>query len=606
MQDPFLTQSTEPKRGPIDFVGEPGPGAMIDQYLPQPGQFTGRRILQLEDISEDWFLDTAAQEGTSWADHLGMERMDDVWQIRDPEVLTSNWLGRYRKVTGLARSTARKLEVQLNTSARSSLAGMNSLTSWARNPLGRSRGSGSSQSRLSTAPDDAGNTDPLPLDIPEPDKEPSEEEETTDAFAAGLSLVQNGTIEIPAGGLFGGSSSAEVDLDAPPKPMLFIVQSIGISSFLGDYGLGRTVKTFTLLPGETTTIHTRTWRATQESISQSSSIIDSYDESARERFEDTVTNETTDKATQEKSENWFVEAEAKASMGIASASVSGGGGGEYSSGSEEFSRALGVAVSEHATEASAHRENTVSSSSESSVSTEEEEVIERTIKNINVRRVLNFTFRELNQKYEVKTHLRDVHIAFSNGNVGTWREVPVSGLRGLIEEVIQPVHVEEVCSWILGTIAIVRDVNESPVQVLEQVHLDECGTSFHARDAEPGDNCVYPPPGTDDHFYYRFKRGSLEQDPNEDFLVDGVVLGQRELVMKTDSVVVEALPGQSDALDSYSHDLQIEAIREKRLANDRQEAALRILQTGDKNLARLYQKVFGVCCPETETDEPAP
>jgi hypothetical protein len=39
----------DPKRNgngrPVDFVGEPGPGAVIDMYLPQPGQHTGRRIL---------------------------------------------------------------------------------------------------------------------------------------------------------------------------------------------------------------------------------------------------------------------------------------------------------------------------------------------------------------------------------------------------------------------------------------------------------------------------------------------------------------------------------------------------------------------------------
>jgi hypothetical protein len=162
--------------------------------------------------------------------------------------------------------------------------------------------------------------------------------------------------------------------------------------------------------------------------------------------------------------------------------------------------------------------------------------------------------------------------------------------------------VEEVCSGILGTIAIVRDVNESPVRVLEQVLLDKCGIDFQTRDAEPGDDCVYPPPGTNGRLYYRFKRGPLAQGPNEEFPVDGVVLSERELVMATDSVVVEALLGQADALDSYSHDLQIEAIREKRLANDKLEAALRIVQKGDAVQAGLYQQGFGICCPE---DEPA-
>jgi hypothetical protein len=580
---------------------------MIDLYLPQPGQLVGRRILKLEDISEDWFLDTAKESGTPWAEHFGLEKVDGIWQVRDPETLTSRWLGRYAKVSPLSTATSRKLEAQFNSSARSSLATTGSLRTWARNPVGGRRGGAASQARMSSAPDESGNTDPLPLDVPEPEtskppKDKQEEDNAANGFAASLSQIEHGILQVPVGGVFGGTSSTEVDLEDPPQPALFIVQSVGISSFLGDYGLGRTVKTFTLLPGETANIHTRTWRATEESISQASSIIDSFDESSRERFEETVMNETTDTATQAKTENWHAEAEAHGSVLGIGGSVSGGGGGEYSSGTEEFSRSLDNAVSEHTAEASSHRENTVTSSSESSVSTEEEEVVERTIKNINVRRVLNFTFRELNQKYEVKTHLKDVHIAFSNGNAGSWREVPISGLRGLIEEVISPDHVEEVCSGILGIIAIMRDVNENPVRVLEQVLLDKCGTDFRTRDAEPGDNCVYPPPSRNGRLYYRFKRGPLAQSPDEEFPVDGVVLSAREIVMATDSVVVEALLGQVDALDSYSHELQIEAIREKRLANDKLEAALRIVHNGDASQAELYQQVFGVCCETSEEE----
>lgn len=595
----------ETSNKPVDFVGENGPGAMINQYLPQPGQHTGRRILKLEDIPEEWFLDSASQAGTPWAEHFGLEKVDDLWQVRDPEVLTARWLGRYSKTAGISTTVSRRVEANYNATARSSLATTGSLLTWARNPLAGSRGaSGRSQAKLSSAPDESGNTEPLESDIPDVElpKEEQQEQEATNAFNVGISQVEYGTLSVPVGGVLGGTSSSDVDLDADPQPSLFIVQSVGISTFLDDYGLGSTVKTFTLLPGETTFIHTRTWRATEESISASSSIIDSFDESSRQRFEETVQNETTDKATQEKSENWYVEAEAKGSLGVASASVSGGGGGEYSSGTEEFSRSLDEAVSEHASEASSHRENTVTSSSESSVSTEDEEVIERTIKNINVRRVLNFTFRELNQAYIVKTHLKDLRIAFSNGNSGSWREVPMSGLRGLIEEVIAPQHVDEVCSQILGLVAVVRDVNETPVRVLEQVLLDQCGLDFRKQEAEPGDNCVYRPPTADGRFYYRFKPGPLRQRPDEEHPVEGVVLSERKLVMATDSVVVEALLGQSDALDSYSHDLQVEAVREKQLANDKESVALEIVKNGDASQADLYQKVFGICCATDESD----
>lgn len=38
------------------------------------------------------------------------------------------------------------------------------------------------------------------------------------------------------------------------KPTFLIVEEYRLSNFLGQYGAGRTVKTFSLLPGESTTI----------------------------------------------------------------------------------------------------------------------------------------------------------------------------------------------------------------------------------------------------------------------------------------------------------------------------------------------------------------
>lgn len=588
---------------PVDFVGDTGPGAVIDMYLPQPGQHTGRRIIRIEDILDDRFRDTARTAGEPWAKYLGLEKKDGVWEIAKPELLTGRWLDRYARTRRIRPATLAPLKSALNASARAALATQGTLASW-------TRGGATTAAKMSTAPDEAGNTDPVETEYPAPgdDRDPPPADDAGQGFGGSIGELLDGVIRVPTEGWGDLYGETEVDVEAPPEPGLFLIQVIGISSFLGDYGLGRTVKTFSLLPGEITNIHTRTWRATEETKALASSIIDSYDESAQERFVETVLSETTDKATQEQSENWHVEAEAGASIGIAKANVSGGGGGEYASGTEEFARSLDEAVSEHAAESSSHRENTVTSSSESSVSTEDEEVVERTIKNINVSRVLNFMFRELHQKYITKTHLKEVRIAFTNGNAGSWREEPVSGLRKLVEEFIEPQFVDEVCSDIIGTIAIVRDVNEAPVPVLEQVRLNACGTDFQVSDAVPDKQCRYAPPRADGSMYYRFKRGPLAQGPATENPVDGVVLSERTLVMATDSVVVEALLGVNTALDQYSENLQLEAVREKQLANDREELALRIVRGGKIAEADLYQRVFGPCCTsaEAEVEEPVP
>jgi hypothetical protein len=428
-----------------------GPGAVINQYLPQPGQHVGRRILKIADIPESWFLDDASTAGEPWNEKFGLEKVDDVWQVKEPSLFTSNWLDRYAQVRRLPTTTTKTLAVSLNVQARDVLTTSGSLLSWAR------KGGGAAVlARQSSAPDESGNSDPLPLDIPEDD--PSAGGGTGGGSGSGaaagsiggaLNTLEHAVLTVPRDGLWGTYSEGDIDLEQEPQPALFIIQVVGISSFLGDYGLGRTVKTDSLFPGETKTIHLRTWRSSEESRSEASSIIDWFDEASVERFAETVMNETTDTATQEKTENWYAEADAGASIGIGSANVSGGGGGEYSSGTEEFAHSLDEAVREHTAEASSHRENTVSSWSESSVSTEGEEITERTIQNINVSRILNFTFRELNQVYLVKTHLKDIRIAFSNGNAGSWREEPIARLRTLVDEFITPEQVDQVCSDIL-------------------------------------------------------------------------------------------------------------------------------------------------------------
>ena len=47
------------------------------------------------------------------------------------------------------------------------------------------------------------------------------------------------------------------------RPQLVIVETYRMSSFLGQYGAGRTLKTFSLLPGEKTTISVNTFRKTE-------------------------------------------------------------------------------------------------------------------------------------------------------------------------------------------------------------------------------------------------------------------------------------------------------------------------------------------------------
>ena len=602
----------------ITFSGEPDVSANIDLSVPLPGAFSGRRLIEVTGISANAWSDDARDSGTDWATELGISKDLDVHVLSEPTTFIDRFysgLRRAASVRALVGNTPelRKQDIDLMVDALQSatqedasktLRERGHLRDWnasinlqnlsiptpgpAFKPQGRMQVSRST----AAAPAMQANDSLI-------NKQRVASEAVNAAFQRSISQLDQGVVQVPATKWGGALTFIPVDLKEESEPRLFIIQVYNISSFLGDYGLGRTIKTFTLLPGEQTKISTRTWRATTETRAESTSIVDSFDENSSERFADTVLSETTDSYTQSKSTNWQVEGEAKASIGIASASTSAGGGGESSSSTEEFARAVDESVAEHTQEASSHRENTVTSSSESSEESGIEIVEERTIQNINVKRTLNFVFRELNHTYLTKTHLKDIRIAFTNGRAGSWRESPLSGLAPFIDSLFADKNEgKRVLRWILGYIAIVFDIDDTPRTVLERVQMDPCATEIESiQDARPGKNCEWPLPPLDMRFFYRFKRGDKNRryaigQENDEHPVEGVLLRQSEVTLPTDSIVVEALLGVNDALDQYSEDLQIETIRTQQLANEREALAQQLVNDGDTAKGRIFRQVF--------------
>ena len=412
-----------------------------------------------------------------------------------------------------------------------------------------------------------------------------------------------GVLVIPTTDASGGGIVEEIPEEPEikvPNPQLFLIEVYGVSSFLGDYGMGKTVRTFTLLPGESTTIKLKTWQSTKESIAQSSSIIDSSEQSAKERFSNKVQNETTDKKTKSKTEKWSVEAEAKASWGWGSASVKAAASGEYHSGREQFAKATSESVGEHAKESSSKRELSVTSSTETETEIGEESSIERVINNVNMRRVLNFVFRELNQEYTTKLHLKDIYVGFTNELLDSWRQVPISGLHTLLDEVMinDQGKKDETAKRILKVAGTVFNNEDVPVRVLEHIHYNPILDTVDVTPAVIDANGEYDAPTSTD--YYRFKIGSLAQG-NTKHPVDGVLLSEQNIVMRTDSVIVEALLGQADALDNYSMEIQEAAARKETLANEREALLLSTIQAiADPELrAKAAAAMYN---PKTKTD----
>lgn len=369
-------------------------------------------------------------------------------------------------------------------------------------------------------------------------------------------------------------------------PRLLLVETYRLSSFLGSYGAGRIVKTFTLLPGEKTKISVRTFMKSEQERKSASSILDSVTEESAEEFQQSLEAEHSNKETYDQNFEYHAEASAKAGWGWGSAKVSGGVKGGTNSSREEFAKNVSNATQKHASTASAKRDVQINTSYEVTETAEEETSIQRELENINLSRTLNFVFRQMNQEFITLLHLVDVRVAFFNGFAETRREVTLPDLDLLLAEFVVENRHGEVRRNIVDALQTVFDHAGEMHNIVEQVTID------------------------DDRPYLRIRRDLISVYKDEvtgtEIAVPGVILSTIKNVMRTEGVMVEALLGEGDALDAYATRLQeLEvARRESEVARERAEADRAVLlnqlvQDNDSGRARLLSDLTCPCGPES-------
>ena len=292
----------------------------------------------------------------------------------------------------------------------------------------------------------------------------------------------------------------------PPvlRPTFLIVEEYRLSNFLGQYGAGRTAKTFSLLPGEKTTISVTSYKRSSSTSESSSSILDSYTEEKADEFESSVQAEQGSSESTSKNFEYHAEAEAKASWGWESAEVSGGVSGGSTSAREEFAKSTSAATQKQAASSSAKRDVEVNTNFQATSEEGIETAITREIQNINVGRTLNFTFRQMNQEFITLLHLVDVRVAFFNGYAESKDEVSLSQIDSLMEKYVVKDQRRSVKEKILGQIRTVYGYLDEPHEVIEAIERPGFGS------------------------YWRFKKGMVTRFVDETtgatFDVPGVIL----------------------------------------------------------------------------------
>ncbi len=254
-------------------------------------------------------------------------------------------------------------------------------------------------------------------------------------------------------------------------PKIVLVMTFAISNFLGDYGAGATVQTFSLLPGEKTKITVNTYTREEKKVADASSIFDSSSESATNSFESSLQKQTGVTASVEAYVNAHTNASAGANIGYASANVETGVEAGVSGSLSTFSNDVANTAQKHAAEKSSKRDVNVSKTSETTSEQSEERGLEREIYNPNLSRVLNFVFRQLNQEYIMITHLIDVRVSFSNNIDEDYLEVPLHELDKLMDRYISPESITIIPDFVppKPDDPLVKDVRELRKDILDAI-----------------------------------------------------------------------------------------------------------------------------------------
>jgi hypothetical protein len=357
----------------------------------------------------------------------------------------------------------------------------------------------------------------------------------------------------------------------PSVPNLLIIEEYRMAAYLGKYGMGRVVKTFTLLPGEKTTITVKTYKDTTTTQTKSENVLDSYSQSSANELDSLIKGETDNTTTSKRS----LDSMTKLSLtGGPFMKLAGFGASTDLNIKTESSRSSNVkslnqAIEKHVNNSNSNRQIQVNTTTTETTKAGEESSTVRELVNLNKSRVLNFVFRQLHQQYITVTYLADIKIAFTNGYEPDTRIVSLEELRPMLVSVLKtPADVDWAEYNILRNYCNVYNYKDEGVEFIKPIER-EIGTCI----PRPAPNTTVAvsstktikavatlvPSGVEFTKFWRKNKALGEKSVSIyglDINVPGVILSVKESTLKTSSVLAEAMLGQADALDCFNLKIQ--------------------------------------------------
>ncbi|MFJ9782657.1 Ig-like domain-containing protein [Amycolatopsis sp. NPDC101161] len=421
-----------------------------------------------------------------------------------------------------------------------------------------------------------------------------------------------------------------------PRHRLMLVECLRLSNFLGRYGAGRIVQTFSLLPGEKTTITIRTFNTESSTATDTSSIFDSYSQTTGDELSTAITAEDTSKSHDEQSLKDTVNVKAGANWGWGTASVEAGLAYGTSSAREQLTKNVTNGTTRHAADKSSKRDVKVDTTKTVSSTVENEQTVLRNLANTSLSRTLNFVFRQMTQEFVSILHLVDIRVA----HLTEWFEP--DGTRSMVtpdaehpERQLPLADYEEVSlpqlHALLQTIcADAENANLAEATIRRQLDavfdyrgqwhkvVENVSRQVPSRDPLTGKIRTDPAQGNapvmETLSWNRFDP-NLEMtypDPPADgastsITVPGVILAITTNTLRADAVVTDVFPGGGNALDSYGERLQTALARSREAEAGKAEKeiervteAMALTTAGDSAKAAVFATVFP---PPATTDD---
>jgi hypothetical protein len=331
-----------------------------------------------------------------------------------------------------------------------------------------------------------------------------------------------------------------------PEPTLFLVEDYELMAESAGFGLGRTLRVATFLPGVSLAIPIIAWRPNR--LPTGTNVLDSFSVPSANDFSARIVARFGDNQTRTLSRQFSSEIMSTAGFSPLISDAQSRADLAMGFGRREWCKAVERALLEHCRRASDLRTTTQDVADE----LRPNEPTWHTANNVNLRVAMSAVYRQLNRRFRYQLRLTDVRLAFANGRFRSWTELPIWSMRPLLETVV------------------VDDAVES----VERIVLDSVKGLLEYIQPSDGDS-----EQLDTHLPEVLPR------LNSELIADASLL-QGSVEVATGSVLGEVLLGQADALDRYALALQASDAEARDLQNKLQEVLREALEAIQDPAAR--------------------